>query len=371
MKEQTNKSRAESLSARFFVVCFLLVLAACTPQGPRGAGVGYVNGEIIATGWSGLMPKEGWPGILTVRAGDDPSAPDMLGDYEAQGSKIVFRPRFPPKPDVRLRVSFTPRPGAEPMIASFGGQAFPSVATTRVAQIYPTTDEWPANTLKMYVEFSFGMAKEEVYRHVRILDEQGKAIEGPFVEIEPELWDPVGRRVTLLFDPGRIKRGLVDNETSGPPLVPGRTITIEVDAALRDVTGAPLVEMMRKTIRVADPLRKPIDVKLWRVAPPVAPSDALVVTFDRPLDHALAQRAIVILKEGSRVKGEMALEKNESGLRFTPSESWRPGAYTIRVDGVLEDIAGNRPGKLFDVDTTDRSQSTSATPVSELTFSIG
>jgi hypothetical protein len=350
-----------------------LVIAACGAQGPkdpRGPGIGYVNGEIVANGWSGQMPKEGWPGVLTVRAGDDPSTPDMLGEYEAKGGKIIFRPRFPPQPGVRLRVSFIPKPGAEPMVASFGDRASPMVATTRVTQIYPTTDEWPANTLKMYVEFSFGMAKEDAYRHVRILDEQGKVIEGPFVEIEPELWDPIGRRVTLLFDPGRIKRGLVDNETSGPPLMPGRTVTIEIDSSWRDATGAPLVEKMRKTIRVTDALRKAIDVKLWRVAPPMAPSDALVVGFDRPLDHALASRAISVVKNGSRVKGEMTLEKNESALRFAPSESWKPGAYTIRIDGVIEDLAGNRPGKLFDVDTADATQSTAATPVSELTFTV-
>jgi hypothetical protein len=367
MKERTDKSRAESFSARFFVACLLLVLAAC---GAREPALSYKDGAVVAEGWSGATPKEGWESVLAVRAGDDPAAPLMLGNYKESVGKLTFTPRFPPQPGVQLHASFTPRPGAKPVTASFGEPAKALAATTRVTRIYPTTDEWPANTLKMYVEFSASMAKGEAYAHVIIRDDKGAVIEGPFVEIDQELWDPEGKRITLLFDPGRIKRGLVDNETSGPPLMPGRTITIEIDPSWRDATGAPLAAPYTRAIRATDALRKPVDVKLWRVAPPKAPDDPLVVTFDRPLDHALARRAISIVKDGSPVAGEIALQKNETELHFTPSESWRAGAYTIRVDGVIEDLAGNRPGKLFDVDTSDRAQSTSAAPVSELTFTV-
>jgi hypothetical protein len=367
MIRRTRQSRAESVSARFFVGLALLVLAAC---GAREPSLSYVDGAVVAEGWSGQMPKEGWEGVLTVRAGEDPSAPAVLGDYEASGGKLIFKPRFPPQPGVQLHASFTPKPGAEPLTASFGEPAKAIVATTRVTHIYPTTDDWPANTLKMYVEFSAPMAKGEAYAHVRILDDKGKVIEGPFVEIDQELWDPEGKRVTLLFDPGRIKRGLVDNETSGPPLMPGRTVTIEIGPTWRDATGAPLVEKVSRTIHATEPLRRAIDVKLWRVDAPKSASDPLLINFDRPLDHALAHRAISIQRDGSPVAGEVMLEKNETQLRFSPSAPWKPGAYKVRVDGVLEDLAGNRPGKLFDVDTSDRSQSTSAVPVSELTFTV-
>jgi hypothetical protein len=240
----------------------------------------------------------------------------------------------------------------------------------RVTHIYPTTDEWPANTLKMYVEFSAPMAIGEAYAHTRVLDDQGRVVEGPFVEIEQELWDPSGKRVTLLFDPGRIKRGLVDNERSGPPLMPGRTITIEIDPSWRSATGAPLVEKFSRAIRVAEALREVVDPKRWKIDAPKAASDPLIITFDRPLDHALAQRAISIRKNGSPVAGEITLEEKETRLRFIPSAPWQPGSYAILVDGVIEDLAGNRLGKLFDVDTSDSSQATSATPVMELTFTI-
>jgi hypothetical protein len=53
--------------------------------------------------------------------------------------------------------------------------------------------------------------------------------------------------------------------------------------------------------------------------------------------------------------GKVALDKNESEWRFRPDAPWTEGRYATHVDGVIEDLAGNRLGKLFDVDTKDLS----------------
>ncbi|MDP3737362.1 MAG: Ig-like domain-containing protein [Hyphomonadaceae bacterium] len=302
-----------------------------------------------------------------IRAGDDPSAPLLLGEYKESGGVITFTPRFEPSPGVELHVSFKPMNAPE-ISATFGEPAKAIVATNNVAHLYPSSDTWPANTLKMYVEFSAPMSAGDAYAHIRVLDDQGHFIVDPFVTIEPELWDPSGTRLTLLFDPGRIKRGLVDNEESGPPLMPGRVATIEVDPAMRDATGAPLAEKFSREIRVVDALREVIDVKRWRVSPPSSPGADLVIDFDRPLDHALAHRAISITRGGSPVAGKISLEENETRFRFTPDTSWPPGRHTVRVDGVIEDLAGNRLGKLFDVDTSDPLQSDTAAPSAEIPF---
>jgi hypothetical protein len=293
----------------------------------------------------------------------------LLGEYKESGGVITFTPRFAPSPGVKLHVSFTDE-RERTLTATFGKAADRLAPTTRVAHIYPSTDEWPANTLKTYVEFSAPMAAGDAYAHIRVLDDQGRAIEGPFVEIEPELWDATGRRVTLLFDPGRIKRGLVDNESSGPPLTPGRTVTIAVDPAMRDARGAPLAEKFTRTIRVLDAVREPVDVKTWRVEAPRSASDDLVIAFPRPLDHALAQRAIRVSRDGSPAAGKTSLEEDETQLRFTPASPWKPGRYEIVVDGVIEDLAGNRLGKVFDVDTSDPTQATSATPSATIVFEV-
>jgi hypothetical protein len=152
--------------------------------------------------------------------------------------------------------------------------------------------------------------------------------------------------------------------------MPGGTVTIEVDPAMRDARGAPLAEKLTRTIRVIDAVREPVDVKSWRVEAPRSASNDLIINFPRPLDHALVQRAISISREGSRIAGKVVLEYNETLFRFTPDSPWRSGRYEIVVDGVIEDLAGNRLGKVFDVDTSDPTQSTSATPSATIAFEV-
>jgi hypothetical protein len=360
------KQRAEGgkRSARFLIVAAAaLALAACA-QPPA---LHYENGAVTATGWTSGEPKEGWESVLSVRAGEDPAAPAILGDYAYSGGTIKFTPRFPPSPGVRLYVTFRAGKGA-PLTGSYGEAAKAVTPTTKVAAIYPTTDEWPANLLRMYIEFSGPMAAGEAYAHVTVRDEKGRVIDAPFVAFDQELWDPSGTRLTILFDPGRIKRGLTDNMVEGPPLVPGRTVTIEVSSAWRDADGAPLAERFVRTIHVAEALRAALDPKRWQVTSPNSTRGDLVIAFDRPLDHALAERAIGVQRNGAPVAGKVSLEANDTRWRFTPARPWSKGAHFIVVDGILEDVAGNRPGKLFDVDTADKTQSTSATPSTAIPF---
>lgn len=341
----------------------VITLAAC---GAREPLLTYEDGVVRAAGWTGPEPADGWQSVLAVRASESPDTPPMLGDYEERGGVITFTPRFPPSPGVALNVSF--KPGGKPeLTATFSEPAKALAPTTRVAHLYPSADMWPENTLKLYLEFSAPMAAGEAWTHLRVLDEQGRVIGGPFVEVEQELWDPSGKRLTVLFDPGRLKRGLVDNETSGPPLMSGRTVTIEVDPSWRDASGAPLAEGFKRTIQVSDPVRRPIEPKAWRIDPPKSDGDTLVVAFDRPLDHALASRAISVMRDGSLLAGDIALEDQEMRLRFTPVSPWAEGRYEILVDGVLEDLAGNRPGKIFDVDIS-AGQSTTAVPSTAIEF---
>lgn len=368
MDDRYQRGRAESgsFSARSFVFAGALLLSAC---GAREALLTYEDGIVRAEGWSGPPPPGGWESVFVIRVGDDASAPVLLGEYKESGGVITFTPRFAPSPGVELHASFRPVNAPE-ISVTFGEPAKAVVATTEVRRVYPSSETWPANTLKMYVEFSAPMASGDAYAHIRVRDDQGRVVAGPFVEIDPELWDPTGTRLTLLFDPGRIKRGLIDNEESGPPLTPGRTVTIEVDPAMRDANGAPLAQEFSRTIRVAEALREAVDVKRWRVEPPASATSDLVIAFDRPLDHALAKRAISVTHDGSRVAGKISLEESETRFRFRPDGAWAPGRHAIRVDGVIEDLAGNRLGKLFDVDTSDPTQSPSAAPSAEIAFDV-
>src|SRR5262249_30667893 len=145
------------------------------------------------------------------------------------------------------------------------------------------------------------MAANEAYAHLAIKDDHGAIIEKPFVEIDQELWDPSHTRLTVLFDPGRIKRGLIDNEKSGPPLVPGRDVTLIVDPSWRDAKGAPLAEGFTRVIHVSPAVREPVEMKDWRIEAPKSSNADLVVTFPRPMDNALARRVITVLRGSKAV----------------------------------------------------------------------
>lgn len=328
------------------------------------------GGLFRAEPWSGPEPAGGWGEVFAVFAGDDPTAPALLGAYAREGAAIVFAPRFVPAPALRLRAVYRP-PGAQAVVARFGGVAAPPRApTTRVLSVTPSTDVWPENILKLYVSFSAPMRIGVAWDNIRIRGADGAAMGGLFVEIDQELWDAEGRRLTVLFDPGRIKRGLVDNINEGPPLAVGGRYTLEIDAFWRDAAGGLLAEPFAKTVSVAPPLRSPIDPVLWRLTPPARPTDPLVVAFDRSLDAALAVRAIAVRKAGVAVLCEAELERDETQLVLHPTRRWTPGAYVLHAEDILEDIAGNRIGRPFDIDANDPAQRNAVAEAADLPFEI-
>ena len=85
-----------------------------------------------------------------------------------------------------------------------------------------------------------------------------------------ELWDPNYQRLTMTFDPGRIKRGLTSNENIGPPIAEGKRYTLVIDREWPDARGAPMVEGFRKSFRGGPAERNPPDPKKWRVTAPKA-----------------------------------------------------------------------------------------------------
>jgi hypothetical protein len=65
------------------------------------------------------------------------------------------------------------------------------------------------------------------------------------------------------------------------------------------------------------------------------------------------------------VTGKVTLARQETEWRFTPAAPWKPGAYRLQIDSSLEDLAGNRVGRAFDVDTREHAaEGKSKTPVS-------
>ena len=178
----------------------------------------------------------------------------------------------------------------------------------------------------------------------------------PFLEIDEELWNPELTRLTLLIDPGRIKRGLRPLEEVGPSMQVGHSYTLIIRSEWKDARGVPLKSEARKTFRVTVPDRAPPDPAMWKITPPVAAArNPLVVTFEQPMDHALAMRLIRVRDEQGRdVPGDVELADEETTWRFTPQKAWVEGRNLLTVNTIIEDLAGNSVGRPFEVDLFDR-----------------
>ncbi|HKD08979.1 MAG TPA: hypothetical protein VKB79_23955 [Bryobacteraceae bacterium] len=288
-------------------------------------------------------PAAGWSSVFRVYVSSADSQP-VMGSYAVENGDLVFHPRFPIA-RVAYRAVFAP-PGIGPIAAIFDPPPGPK-PSTRVEQIYPTADVLPANALKLYICFSAPMSRGEAWSHIHLLDSEGRQVKLAFLEIEQELWDPDNRRLTVLFDPGRIKRGLVPALQDGLPIREGQTYTLVVDIGWHDGQGVPLAEGFRKTFRGGPVDRDLPEPRLWRIQPPLGgTTDPLVVDFPKPMDYALVQRMIHV----PGVDGAVTISRNETEWRFTPATPWKPGSWTIVADNALEDVSGNRLNRAFDVD---------------------
>jgi hypothetical protein len=308
--------------------------------------------------------KADWNALFSVRVitdKEDAQNPPLLGSYSITDGVLRFEPRFPPARGVRYRAVFDPSklPGGKaekPITSDFFEPKPAAKATTVVEHVYPSRDKLPENQLKFYLHFSAPMGKGGSYRHIRLLDAKGRAIEPPFLELDEELWDAEQRRFTLFLDPGRIKRGLKPREEVGPVLEEGKSYTLVVDKSWTDTEGNVLRDSFRKQVTVGPPDNDPIDPDKWKFHTPVTGEgnerEPLTIDFSKPLDHALLHRLIWVTDAaGKKVPGTITVDKEETRWRFhIDGGVWRAGAYRLVVDKSLEDLAGNNVGRPFEVD---------------------
>jgi hypothetical protein len=270
--------------------------------------------------------------------------PAIPGTAKLAGGVLRFTPRFPLTPGVTYRATYgttsadltVPKPDRKP--------------TTVIAEVHPTAATLPENTLRWYVYFSAPMTKGGVYKYVSLRTESGKPVADPFLEVEEELWSADGKRFTLLFHPGRVKRGLKPREELGPVLEEGKTFTLAIDPAWEDENGVPLAAGFKRTVSVGPPDDKPIDPDKWTITPPTA-GRALSVRFEKPLDRALLERMIwVVGPDGKRVDGTITVPATADSWSFRVKGAWPAGAYKLVADTRLEDVCGNRIGRPFEID---------------------
>ncbi len=307
-------------------------------------------------------------GTLVVYAGGG-DVPPLAGDTRVEAGSLVFHPKYPPAPGVRYRVVYTP-PGGTPIEKTFDGAARNTTPAAHVDRVFPSADVLPSNQLRLYIYFSAPMSRGEAEQRIHVLDATGTALRAVFLPGQ-ELWDPGNTRLTMTFDPGRIKRDLTSNRSMGPPIVNGRQYTIAIDREWRDARGVEMTAPFRKTFRGGPAVREPPDPKAWRILAPTAGSRApLTVRFGRPMNYTLLQRTLKVSGARGEVAGSIEVANAESEWRFTPHEPWTAGAYRLAVDNSLEDLAGNKIGQPFDIDVFEKVTERITSATTTLPFEI-
>ncbi len=306
---------------------------------------------------------QAWGETLSVYVGrsSQDQQPPIAGAYELQGNVLRFTPRFPLKGGLTYRADVFLPAASEVLAPSHYERVFTLPAPQRgaaakVTAVDPSAEVLPENQLRFYLHFSAPMSRGEAYDHLRLLKADGQAVDFAFLEIGEELWDTSGQRLTLLIDPGRIKRGLAPREIYGPVLEAGRKYTLVVTKGWQDASGQPLADDFKKTFSAGPPVETAIDHKAWKItAPRVLTRQPLIVRFAQSLDRALLERTITVEDAaGQRVAGEVTVGKEERSWEFRPDEPWPAGKHELVVDTTLEDTAGNRIGRPFEVDRFER-----------------
>jgi hypothetical protein len=341
---------------------------ASLAKAPKGlAGGGSDRQRLPTLSWAdpggeprlrltGLAPDQGFD--LAVVAGDDLSllrqAQPTAGRFVATALGIDFVPRFPFLPDAKYSLLVAPcAEFPEGLVLGLRREMPMPEPTATITAIHPEAEIVPLNLLKVYVQFSEPMAEGFARQGVRVENaETGEPLDGVFLDMDPELWDPGRQRLTLLLDPGRLKRGLVPHREAGYPLEEGTSIRLRIGARFTSASGAPIAEPLSRVYKVGPAFRRPVHPSDWRLEfPGEGSSDPLRIAFDRPLDHAMLRRAFqVIDADCNAVPGIGAALPGETGWTFRPSRLWGRGPHELIVDTRLEDLAGNSLRRVFDRD---------------------
>jgi hypothetical protein len=281
----------------------------------------------------------------------------VTGNYSADNGVVVFQPAFPFDRGRAYTIRFDPRslpvPRRDSALTIVAGLPRERTLTaTTVVGMLPTADTVPENVLRMYIEFSAPMSRQPGVGFIHLIDDGGNEVKNAFLPLDADFWNPEHTRYTVFFDPGRVKRGIRPNEQLGRALHAGRPYALRIDSTWKDANGSPLAHPFRHEFWAGAAVQAPIVPAEWKVQPPRAGSrDALVVRFPRSLDRGLLQRALgVRTRGGQHITGAMTVGPQETEWRFIPRSPWTPGAYDLVVLSILEDVAGNRVGRAFEVD---------------------
>ena len=332
---------------------------------PRLTGSGYVSvhnlpSDVVASVVGRRDAGRLLQSIFRVRvvgagAPDDEDLPDVVGQYEIVENEVRFIPHFPFDSGIRLRADFDPRPLGQPELTEVITLEFSlprpmSAVHTEVKHVFPSSDSLPENLLRFYVCFSNPMRRGRSEEQIALLGPDRLPAPDTLYRAPVELWDRSMRHLTILVDPGRLKRGVGPNRKLGPPLKASETYTLAIGSGMTDFSGRPLGKSFYKSFQVTEAVREPIAVEHWKIFPPAKKSlQPVVLLFPKPLDWGMLWHAITITSEGDQpLSGRLAIDEGETRWSFTPTTPWAARPHYVRIASELEDVCGNNLRAAFD-----------------------
>ena len=317
----------------------------------------------------------------------------LIGEFSIVDDLLRFQPRYPFEPGVTYVAQAKPAEleallskqdhldglsDLEMIELTFSLPASSNQPNTAISNVFPSDNTLPENLLRFYVHFSGPMRRGEALNHIRVLDANGEAVERPFLQIGRELWNPSMTRLTIMLDPGRIKRDMSPNLQAGLPLKSGASYQLVIDSNWEDANGNPLVASYQKDFQVVESDFDSPRAEEWEILQPPANSvEPLIVRFPESMDYALLQRLIAVQYiDGPQENGNVLVQgtidtiNGETQWLFTPTSPWQQGQYQLVVDTLLEDVAGNSLRRPFDADLQNMTSDPNIGDSIELTFHI-
>ena len=219
-----------------------------------------------------------------------------------------------------------------------------------VTDIYPSGDTLPENTLRFYIHFTVPMQPQVAFDYIKLRNASGAVDETTFMRFKQELWNEDRTRLTVLIDPGRIKREVATNVELGPALLAGQQYALTVEGGWSSADGTSALSSFAKRFQVSDALRTRPDTRLWVANAPCAGTrEPLTITLDRPFDRHLLTRALRVESgTGDEIEGVIEVKGAEYNWSFTPLEPWPAEDLLLLANPALEDVAGNNFRDLLD-----------------------
>ena len=319
-----------------------------TLDGPTTFRLHYEDGKVSSIDFV-YTHGEGDFQLFVEKESDTP----VLGKWtDLSKGKYHFAPVLPFTPNQ----TYILRDG-EKIIGSFTASRMTPPTNPRILAIYPSTDTVPENLLKVYLKFSEPM--QEVGHpldFIEVIDKTEGIEKEIFLKMESELWNRDHDLLTLWLDPGRIKTDLIPNKQLGMPILKGHTYEISILGHWKSAQGQPLVKSYTKMITANSRDTEKPSLSDWTLDIPKANTrEELTIHFDEPMDALLSLESFsVFTGTQEQIHGRFQTRDGEKKVTFIPSKSWEKGTYSLHVNPILEDLAGNNLSRLFDEDLTVR-----------------